>query len=276
MPDWYRIENRTLPTPSAVIDVFGEIGSFGVSAEAFVSDLRAAASGAAGVDVLIDTPGGSVFQGITITNALRALRVPVRTYAMGQAASIGAVIFQGASQGNRFMAPNSRMMIHRASLGGASGNDIDFQRFAELLKDATDNIASIFADRSGKESAYWHDMLADGADHWFTPEAAIGEGLADAIALPDDEDERALAAATLLNLPRHEIAACIQNAGRTLSASNLEKLHGVFATLESIHTGACDMGDSCPLAAKEQGDPPANRHDARRREVDAILAALPR
>ncbi len=274
-PRWYQIQNRTLPSPVAVIDLFGEIGDYGVSADQFVSELRSLS--ASRIKVFINSPGGSVFDGLTILNALRSSRVPVETYGMGMVASIASVIFQGASPGKRFMAPNARMMIHRASVGGVGGDSEDLAQMVERLQDATKNIASIFAERSGKPADYWLGVM-NGTDKWFDPEQAVAEGLADAVGLDEgDHDEQALAFGVLLSMPRHEIAACLSNTGRTLSASNLDKLHGVFATLNSIHSGACDLGDGCPMAPMEptnQGEQPINRRDALSRDVDQILARM--
>jgi hypothetical protein len=72
------------------------------------------------------------------------------------------------------------------------------------------------------------------------------------------------------------MAAVLSNAGRTLSAANLDKIHSLRETVDAIHTGACDLADACPLAAKghQEGDEPTNRSDVRRREVDRILAGM--
>lgn len=247
-----------------------EIGAWGITAQDFSRDLRAIT--ASRIKVHINSPGGSVFEGLAIYNALKSTRATIETYADALAASIASVIFQAGEK--RVMAPHSRLMIHEAS-SGAEGNADEIRKLVERLDDASVNIATLYASRAGKTAEEWRDLMR--AETWFTEEQAVEAGLADSIGLDEDDgDEKALAIGVLLNLPRHEIAACLSNAGRTLSGSNLEKLHGVFETLNAIHAGACDLGDSCPLApeAKTTGDEPANRHEARRREVNRILAEL--
>lgn len=274
-PSWYRIQNRTLPSSTAVIDLFGEIGAFGISAEMFASDFRSATAQAARAKIFINSPGGSVFDGLTILNTLRGSRIPVETYGMGMVASIASVIFQGAAPGKRFMAPNSRMMIHRARMV-AEGDDLELASFVERLQDATTNIASIFAERSGKDVDHWMSVIADGKDVWYDPAEAVEAGLADAVAHDEEESENAFALGILLGASAADVRNCISNAGRTLSAANLEKIHSLRETVDTIHSGACDLGDSCPLAVKGQstGEEPTNRSDVRRREVDRILAGM--
>lgn len=269
---WYSIQNRSLPAPVADIHLFDEIGGWGISAEDFTRDLRAIT--APTIRVHLNSPGGSVFAGLAIYTALKSHKATVETYNDSLAASIASVIFQAGSR--RVMAPHSRLMIHEAS-AMAEGNAEDLAKMVERLEDASQNIASLYAGRSGTDAASWREQMR--AETWFTPEAAVAAGLADEVGIADGDDgERDIAFGVLLGMPRQEIAACLTNTGRTLSASNLEKLHGVFETLNSIHSGACDLGDSCPLAVKGEatGTEPTNRHEHRRREVDRILAGLRR
>lgn len=273
MPDsWYRIENRTLPSPTAVVYIHDAIGAWGVTAQDFSRDVRAITADR--IKVHINSPGGSVFEGLAIYNALKSTRAKIETYADALAASIASVIFQAGDK--RVMAPHSRLMIHDAQ-SMAEGNAEDIAKMVERLEDASQNIASVYAARAGKDATHWRDLMR--AETWFSEEAAVEAGLADSVGLDEeDADEKALAIGVLLNVPRHELAAVLSNSAASLTPANLEKLHGAFETLASIHSGACDMGDKCPLAAKGQpaGEEPTNRHDIRRREVDRILAAMPR
>lgn len=267
---WYRIENRTLPDPSAVVYIHDDIGTWGVTAQDFSRDLRAIT--ASTIKVHINSRGGNVFEGLAIYNALKSQRATIETYADALAASIASVIFQAGDK--RVIAPHARLMIHEAS-AWAEGNAEDVSKLVERLEDASNNIASLYASRAGETPEHWRALMK--AETWFTEQEAVDAGLADAIGLDEaDGDENALAIGVLLAMPRGDVAACLSNAGRTLSAANLEKLHGVFETLNSIHAGACDLGESCPLApaAKAPGDEPTSRADARRREVDRILAGI--
>lgn len=268
-PSWYRIENRSLPTPTAVVYLHDEIGAWGVSAQDFARDLRSIS--ASRIKVHINSRGGSVFDGLAIHNALRSTRATIETHNDALAASIASVIFQAGDR--RVVAPHSRLMIHDAMVG-AEGNADEIRKVLERLEDASSNIADLYASRAGQgDSAHWRALMK--AETWFTEEEAVAAGLADAVGLDEDDDEKALAMGVLLNMPRHEVADFL-NTGAVLAPANLEKLHSVMSTLSASHAGACDLGDSCPVAVKGEakGDEPANRHDARRREVDAILAGF--
>jgi ATP-dependent Clp endopeptidase proteolytic subunit ClpP len=271
LPDsWYRIENRTLPSPVAVVYIHDQIGGWGITAQDFARDLRAITADR--IKVHINSPGGSVFEGLAIYNALKSTRATIETHADALAASIASVIFQAGDK--RVMAPHSRLMIHEAA-NMADGNAEELTKMVERLNDASNNIASVYAERAGKDPTHWRDLMR--AETWFSEAAAVEAGLADAIGLDEeDEDEKALAIGVLLNLPRHEMAACLTGTERTLAPAELSRLHEAFQTLNKLHGTACGMGDSCPLpheSTSNTGGEPTNRHEVRRREVDRILAS---
>jgi hypothetical protein len=94
--------------------------------------------------VRINSPGGSVFEGIAIANALRAHPATVTVQVDGIAASIASVI---AMAGDRVeMAPNSMLMIHEAS-GVCMGDMAEMTKMAEVLDLISTNIANAYADR---------------------------------------------------------------------------------------------------------------------------------
>ena len=86
------------------------------------------------IDLYINSPGGSVTAGLAIYDCMQMLSCDVRTYCVGQAASMGAVLLCAGAKGKRFALPNSRIMIHQP-WGGAQGtaSDIDIQA-REILK----------------------------------------------------------------------------------------------------------------------------------------------
>ncbi len=166
--DWYRIRNQ-LDGPTQ-LHIYDEIGYFGVSAGDLIRDL-ADVSGP--LEVHLNTPGGEVFDGIAIYNALLA-RHDVTVMIDGLAASIGSVI---AMAGNPVLiARNAQMMVHDG-FGMAIGTAQDMRDLAELLDRTSNNIAGIYSDHTGKPRDYWRKVMQ--AETWYDSAEAIEAGLAD-------------------------------------------------------------------------------------------------
>lgn len=72
------------------------------------------------IDLYINSPGGSVTAGLAIYDTMQILSCDVKTYCVGQCASMGAVLLCAGAEGKRFALPNSRIMIHQP-WGGAQG-----------------------------------------------------------------------------------------------------------------------------------------------------------
>jgi ATP-dependent protease ClpP protease subunit len=169
--DWYRIKNRQDGGPTQ-IHIYDEIGYFGVSSADFVRDL---ADVDGPIEVHLNSPGGEVWDGIAIYNALLARR-DVSVHIDGIAASIASVI---AMAGNPVLiARNGQMMIHDGFCM-ALGNAQDLRETAEQLDKASNNIASIYADHTGRPTAYWREIMKGEA--WYDADEAIDVGLADRV-----------------------------------------------------------------------------------------------
>jgi ATP-dependent Clp protease, protease subunit len=87
-----------------------------------------------GINLYINSPGGSVTAGLAIYDTMQYVKCPVSTICCGQAASMGAMLLLAGAPGKRYALPNSRIMIHQP-LGGAQGqaSDIDIQA-KEILR----------------------------------------------------------------------------------------------------------------------------------------------
>jgi ATP-dependent Clp protease protease subunit len=87
-----------------------------------------------GINIYINSPGGSVTAGLAIYDTMQYVKCPVSTICVGQAASMGALLLLAGTKGKRYALPNSRIMIHQP-LGGAQGQatDIDIQA-KEILR----------------------------------------------------------------------------------------------------------------------------------------------
>jgi len=169
---WYRITNAASPDEAEVM-LYDEIGGWwGANAEDFIAELQQVT--APNLRVRINSPGGSVFEGIAIANALRSFAGTVTCQVDGIAASIASVIAMAADRVE--MAPQTMLMIHDAS-GLCYGNAADMEEMGELLDLLSDNIADAYAARAGGTREQWRDLMR--AESWYLPDDAVEAGLAD-------------------------------------------------------------------------------------------------
>ena len=173
---WYDIRNAD--TETATVRIYDEIGLWGVNEEDFARELANVSAGE--IEVQISSPGGDVFAGLAIYNALRAHPARVTTRVDGVAASIASVISQAGD--HRVILSGAQMMIHSA-WGVAIGPAAELREFAELLDKQTANVAAIYASRSGGDVEKFTEMLAAG-DTWLSANEAVEMGLADEVVDP--------------------------------------------------------------------------------------------
>jgi ATP-dependent Clp endopeptidase proteolytic subunit ClpP len=177
MPAWWKIENKAAPNLPTLVSIYDEIGLYGTSAGDFLAELRDIPGD---IELHLNSPGGDVFDGIAIFNQLKQAqkRGKVCVVVDGLAASAASFIAQAASPGCLEMAPHSQMMIHDGFAMGI-GNAADMRDLAEQLDRASDNIASIYAGRTGKPTAFWREMMR--AETWLSDAEAVSIGLADRV-----------------------------------------------------------------------------------------------
>ena len=193
--DWFRMEASPNDDDSTDIYVYESIGGwFGMWADDFIYQLKSVTTSK--INLRLNSPGGSVFDGIAIANALRAHPANVTVYVDSLAASIASVI---ALAGDRVvMMPQSQFMVHNAS-GACYGDATEMTKMADLLDKQSLNIAQAYASHTGRPLAEWQDYMT--AETWFTAEEAVAVGLADE-AMPmrpakgEDAEEPAAATAT--------------------------------------------------------------------------------
>lgn len=175
---WFRIENRADAgaAPSyAEVYLYDEIGMWGVTAGMLVAELGGI--DADEIDLHLNSPGGEVWDGIAIYNALINHRAAVTVYVDGIAASAASVV---AMAGDRVvMARGSQLMIHDA-WGLCVGNAAEMRRMGDDLDRESNNIAGIYADRAGGTARQWRKAME--AESWYTADEAVTAGLADEVA----------------------------------------------------------------------------------------------
>lgn len=136
--------------------------------------------GDAPISMYINSPGGDVVSGLAIYDVMQTLEVPVYTYCLGNAVSMASLILTAGQQGQRYIYPHSRVMIHcpyiAGGVGGTAGNIQDAA--TRLLKTQT-TITEIYAAHTG----HTIDEVAEAIkyDHFMTAEEAVAFGLCDQI-----------------------------------------------------------------------------------------------
>lgn len=177
---WYEIKN--VADKHAELWIYEQIGEDwwtgeGVTAKGFARDI--AALEVASIDLHLNSPGGSVFDGQAIYNAIRNHPAKVTTYIDGIAASIASVI---ALAGDRVvMADNALFMIHNP-FGAVQGTSADMRQMADVLDKVKDTIVGVYDERSHLSA----DELAAAmdAETWYTAAEAREAGFADEVAAP--------------------------------------------------------------------------------------------
>lgn len=189
---WFRIEHAA--SEVAEVSIFDEISPWGVTAQDFVSEIRAIS--APMINLHLNSPGGDVYDGIAIYNELKNHPAHINAYVPGLAASIATVIAMAAD--SITVAPHARMMIHDAWMF-AAGNAEDFAKHTARLEATSQNIAEIYAERAPEKSAdEWRALMK--AETWFTDQEAVDIGLADSVGRSNDS--KSLRQAALFNLKR--------------------------------------------------------------------------
>ncbi len=130
------------------------------------------------IRLYVNSPGGSVYAGLAIYDAMQFVKPDVQTYCVGMAMSMGALILAGGAAGKRFVLPNSKVMIHQGS-GGFRGAPSDIQIAAREILAQTRRYAEIIAEHSGRDV---EEVVRDiDRDNFMDPSEAVAYGLADTV-----------------------------------------------------------------------------------------------
>lgn len=174
--NWFKIINSADASQPVEIQIYQQIGKdwwsdSGVDAVGFADQLKAIPKGRK-INVRINSPGGNVWDGLTIYNLLRDRKQDVTCYIDGVAASIASII---ALAGEKVVMPkNAMMMIHDPS-GMCAGTAEDMRKMAECLDRHKDSLVSIYVDETGQSEAKIREKMS--AETWFTGQDALDFGL---------------------------------------------------------------------------------------------------
>lgn len=171
-PVWYAITNKANAPREADVYVYDVIGDYGVTAGAFTQAL-----GDLDVDTInlkLNSPGGCVFDGVAIYNALKLH--PARVNVTVDALAASAASFIAMAGDTVHMARGAELMIHEAHSKGY-GDAREFKALVEKLERQGDKIAGFYAERAGGDVGAWREAMR--AETWYSGEEAVAAGLAD-------------------------------------------------------------------------------------------------
>lgn len=167
---WFEIKDAKNDTTEILI--YDEIWAFGTNANDFVKALKNIATPK--ISLRVNSPGGDVFDGLAIYNALRAHPAKKTVHVDGLAASIASVIAMAGDE--IVMADSAFMMIHD-SWGLAIGNSEELRALADTLEKIDGSIAGIYAARTGKKLDELRALMD--AETWMTAAEAVEMKFAD-------------------------------------------------------------------------------------------------
>lgn len=172
MPKWYEIKAAVNDT--AEVMIYDEIGGWGIQAKQFINDLSEVT--AKNIDLRLNTPGGSVFDGNAIYNALKRHPANITSYIDGLAASMGSIIALAGQQ--VVMADNAMYMIHNPWTV-AYGDAGEFRKTADTLDKLKSSMVRIYSEKTGLSEDDVTSLMND--ETWYTAEEAKESGFADEI-----------------------------------------------------------------------------------------------
>ncbi|RKY40000.1 MAG: ATP-dependent Clp endopeptidase proteolytic subunit ClpP [Candidatus Omnitrophota bacterium] len=102
------------------------------------------------INIYINSPGGAVTAGLAIYDTMQFVKCPIRTYCIGQASSMGAVLLAAGTKGKRYALPHARIMIHQP-WGGVQGAAVDINIQAREILRLREKINQILAKHTGQK-----------------------------------------------------------------------------------------------------------------------------
>ena len=130
------------------------------------------------IKMFINSPGGSVVDGLAIYDAMNWVDPKVETYGVGMAASMGSILLSSGAKGRRFAFPHSKVMIHQVS-SGMQGQCADLEIAVREAKKHQDELYKILSENTGK--SFEQISIDADRDCWFTAQEAVEYGLIDEI-----------------------------------------------------------------------------------------------
>ena len=132
----------------------------------------------ADISLYINSPGGSVYDGMAIYDTMDFIKPDVATYGIGLQASMGAFLLSSGAKGKRFCLPHAKVMIHQPS-SGTHGKVTDMEIDMKETLEVKEMLAKIMAKNTGQKLAKVKSDME--RDYWMTPDEAVKYGLIDKV-----------------------------------------------------------------------------------------------
>ena len=133
------------------------------------------------ISLYINSPGGSITDGMGIVDTMNYIKCPVSTICVGLAASFGAVLLANGEKGKRFATPNAEILIHQPLIGGngIAGQTTEIKIHADHMIKTREKLNKLLSDKTGQSIEVIERDTE--RDHWMTAEEALEYGLIDGI-----------------------------------------------------------------------------------------------
>ena len=135
------------------------------------------------IKLYINSPGGSVYDGMAIYDTMQYIKPDVMTIGIGLQASMGAFLLSSGAKGKRFILPHSKVMIHQPS-SGTQGKVTDMEIDLKEGIAVKEMLADLFAKNTGQKLSKIKDDME--RDYWMTPAEAAAYGLVDKVIKKDE------------------------------------------------------------------------------------------
>lgn len=130
------------------------------------------------INMYINSPGGSVYDGMAIYDTMQLVSCDVSTIAVGLCASMGTILLTAGTRGKRYALPNSAIMMHQP-WSGTQGQAADIEIHARETLRIQDKMRQLIADHTGQP--YEQVARDSDRDFWMTAEQAVEYGLVDQV-----------------------------------------------------------------------------------------------
>ena len=132
------------------------------------------------ISLYINSPGGSITDGMAIVDTISYIKCPVSTICVGMAASMGAVLLASGAKGKRFATPNAEILIHQPLIsGGLSGQTTEIKIHADHMVRTREKLNKLLSERTGQSlETIERDTERD---NYMTAQEALEYGLIDGI-----------------------------------------------------------------------------------------------
>ncbi len=132
------------------------------------------------IHLYINSPGGSITDGMAIVDTINYIKCPVSTICVGLAASMGAVLLAAGEKGKRLATPNAEILIHQPLIsGGLSGQTTEIKIHADHMVKTREKLNKFLSEKTGQDLATIERDTE--RDNYMTAEEALEYGLIDEI-----------------------------------------------------------------------------------------------